>query len=100
VSSASRPSDAAVKPTRSAKRTDTSRRSAAGAEAGGGVAGAGEPASAVPHSPQNLTPGAFGVPHDGQAVDSGLPHSPQNLRPASFADAQAGHDRVSGTCQL
>jgi hypothetical protein len=64
------------------------------------VAGAGEAASAVPHSPQNLTPGAFGVPHDGQALDSGLPHSPQNFRPVSLADPQAAHETVAGTGQL
>jgi hypothetical protein len=41
-------------------------------------------ASAVPHSPQNFVPGAFGVAHAGQAIASAVPHSPQNFRPASF----------------
>ncbi len=67
-----------------------------------GVGGAGlvEAVSAVPHSPQNLTPGAFGVPHDGQALDNAVPHSPQNFLPGSFADPQAGQESVSGTGQL
>ena len=72
------------------------RRSGRG-RCGLGVAAA---ASAAPHSPQNLAPGAFGVPHEGQALDSGLPHSPQNFRPVSFADPQAAHETVSDTRQL
>jgi hypothetical protein len=54
----------------------------------------------VPHSPQNLTPGAFGVPHEGHALESAPPHSPQNFRPASLADPQAVHETVSDTAQL
>jgi hypothetical protein len=85
VSSASRPSDALVKPTRSAKSTETSRRSATGGAAvGTDRVGAGA-ASAVPHSPQNFTPGAFGDPQFAHATASGVPHSPQNFLPASFA---------------
>ena len=59
-----------MKPTRSANSTETRRRSAAGvarAVTGGAAA---LTVSAVPHSPQNFTPGAFGVPHDGHAVVS------------------------------
>jgi len=84
VSSASRPSEAAVNPTRSANNTETSRRSAWGdaALAGVDVAGA---TSAVPHSPQNFTPGALGDPQFAHATASGVPHSPQNFLPASFA---------------
>jgi hypothetical protein len=48
------------------------------------------PVSDVPHSPQNFTPGAFEVPHCGQAVASRAPHSPQNLRPASLVVPHAG----------
>ena len=94
-------SDAAVKPTRSAKRTETRRRSAAGAlAAGAAAAGAVVAPSAVPHSPQNFTDGAFGVPHDGHVCASVVPHSPQNFRPASFAEPHAGQEIVSDTAQL
>ena len=51
---------------------------------------AGPAVSAVPHSPQNFVPGAFDVPHDGQAAASAVPHSPQNFRPASFDVPHAG----------
>ena len=87
MSSASRPSEAVVKPTRSAKRTVTSLRSAAVETAG---SGAGAAISGEPHSPQNFVPGAFAVPHDGQARERGLPHSPQNFRLCSFSSPQAG----------
>ena len=61
MSSASRPSEAVVKPTRSAKSTETSRRSAAGAARRRRVGGRRLPAtSAVPHSPQNFAVGGFG----------------------------------------
>jgi len=56
--------------------------------------------SAVPHSPQNLMPGAFAAPHDGHAIASAVPHSPQNFRPGSLADPQAGQESVSDTAQL
>ena len=56
--------------------------------------------SAVPHSPQNLTPGAFGVPHAGHSVVSDEPHSPQNFLPASLSDPQDGHVTTPGTCSL
>ena len=49
----------------------------------------------VPHSPQNLVPGGFGVPQCAQAALKLVPHSPQNLRPASFVVPQAGR-RVLG----
>src|SRR5437764_458016 len=103
-----------VKPTRSAKRTLTSRRSATGVagpaaaepfvgRAGApvvvagcapgpadvvGAAAAGAPASPVPHSPQKRAVGAFAVPQFGHTLASRAPHSPQNFRPASFAVPQ------------
>ena len=88
MSSASRPSDADVKPTRSAKSTETSRRSAA--VRCRAAAPEAPLRSAEPHSPQNFIVGAFAVPHDGQARASALPHSPQNLRPSSFSALQVG----------
>src|ERR671930_1114507 len=96
--SASRDSEIVVKPTRSANRTETSRRSATGAiGAGGSPAGATSTASRAsgePHSPQNLAPGEFATPQDGQATASGLPHSAQNFRPGSFSVAQLGQSIV------
>ncbi len=93
MSSASRPSDADVKPTRSANSTETCLRSVEGAMRD---AGAGCPASAAPHSPQNLTPGVFEPPQVGQACESALPHSPQNFRPGSFSLPQA-EQRISNS---
>ena len=92
MSSASRASEAVVKPTRSAKRTETSRRSAAGASATGLCSSR---TSASPHSPQNFVPAALGVPHAGQAIASEAPHSPQNFRPASFSEPQAAQAIMS-----
>ena len=88
MSSASRPSEAAVKPTRSTNSTETSRRSAAAGSrdavaAGAAVATAPSP-SLVPHSPQKFTSAAFGVPHDGHGAARLAPHWRQNLRPSSF----------------
>src|SRR5580704_14683834 len=76
TSSASRDSASVVNPTRSANRTDTSRRSATGADwvvAGSGAAaadtpGLGAPASAVPHSPQNFRPDGFCAEHREQII--------------------------------
>ena len=76
-----------MKPTRSAKRTETSRRSAAGA-AGSRVAGARRLDSAVPHSPQNRCPGGLAAPQDEQTAASAFPHSPQNFCPAGFSAPQ------------
>ena len=67
---------------------------------GATAAGAVVVPSAVPHSPQNFTDGAFGVPHDGHVCASVVPHSPQNFRPASFAEPHAGQEIVSDTAQL
>jgi hypothetical protein len=76
TSSASRDSASVVNPTRSANRTDTSRRSATGADwvvAGSGAAaadtpGLGAPASAVPHSPQNFWPDGLCAEHREQII--------------------------------
>jgi len=38
-----------------------------------------ETARGLPHSPQNLKPGGFSVPHCGQAGASFAPHWPQNF---------------------
>ena len=104
MSSASRCSDAAVKPTRSTKRTETRRRSATGpdaeswrpfpetvgASAVADLVSATSPAAAreLPHSPQNFAPAGLTVPHTGQVAASRAPHSTQNLRPSSFAVPQ------------
>ena len=91
MSSASRPSDAAVNPTRSANSTETSRRSACAWDAVVSGVWPAVAASDAPHSPQNLAPGAFEVPHDAHARVSGAPHSPQNLRFASLGSPQEPH---------
>src|SRR5262249_24741536 len=84
-------------PTRSANRTETSRRSVVCSDVteragGGGVPATGTaPAREDPHSPQNFIPGAFRVPHEGQATVRGRPHSPENLRRASFSNPQFEH---------
>ena len=90
MSSASRPSEARVKPTRSANRTETSRRSAAGRRRRAAGSELRRCASADPHSPQNFFAGAFAVPQAGQATRERAPHSPQNFRPAWFSALQAG----------
>ena len=61
-----------MKPTRSAKSTETSRRSAAGrsARGRGGAARSRRP-SGVPHSPQNARPARSRAPQDGQPSASG-----------------------------
>ena len=55
-----------MKPTRSAKRTETSRRSAGGRRALRAlpVAAGGVERERRPHSPQNFSPGSFAAPHD------------------------------------
>ena len=101
MSSASLPSARVVKPTRSAKSTETRRRSAIGAAAArdgawGDAAAAdvatvaGTAVNGVAHSPQNFVVGGFVDPQLGQTEASFDPHSPQNLRPASFSAPQLG----------
>src|SRR3954469_25929786 len=98
TSSASRPSENGVNPTRSANSTETIRRSAIGGRAGAapaaapdGVVAAARPGSvgiASPQDPQNLAFGSFGSPHAEQLVESGVPHSRQNRRDAAFVAPQ------------
>src|SRR5262249_54000916 len=88
VSSASRSSEAAVKPTRSAKRTETRRRSAVGATAAGAAAEA-SASSAAPHSSQNRALAETGWPF-GQSRSSGGPQDEQNLASARFSVPQLG----------
>ena len=80
-----------MKPTRSAKSTETSRRSAAGAAVRERRTRPAAAPSAAPHSPQNFTVGGFAVPQLGHARASAVPHSPQNFRPASFSEPQDEH---------
>src|SRR5437763_5042208 len=84
TSSESRDSDRVVKPTRSANRTETSRRSAAGSLGGGWpMLGRREVAavspSAAPHSPKNFRPGGLGCPQTPQRLAMEAQHSPQNF---------------------
>jgi hypothetical protein len=81
TSSASRDSDSGVNPTRSAKRTETRRRSTDGTGADPCTA----TSSGAPHSPQKRSPGSFAAPQAGQATASGVPHWAQNFRPDRFA---------------
>src|SRR5262245_4171084 len=48
------------------------------------------PCTSVPHSPQNLIPGAFANPQLGHLAFSDAPHSPQNFMPLAFSKPQAG----------
>lgn len=66
----SRRAEREVKPTRSAKRTLTTRRSSR-------VGVAPTVWRSLPHCPQNLKFGVDCWPHDGQVSDSDWPHSPQ-----------------------
>src|SRR5690348_15692961 len=87
TSSASRDSDNGVNPTRSAKRTETRRRSAAGFSR---VATGASAASGVPQSPQNASSGSFTAPQLGHASASGDPHREQNFRPGRFSVPHEG----------
>ena len=91
MSSASRVSESGVKPTRSAKRTETRRRSAAGASRQVRTAATVSLGSTgAPHSPQNFSPPASEAPHDGHATASAVPHSDAERFPASFSAVQLG----------
>src|SRR5207244_7938693 len=87
TSSASCSSENGVKPTRSAKRTETRRRSAADVWVGS-VWAAGCPVRAVPQSPQNLASGRLEAPQLGHGADSGCPHVSQNFRPVGLSAPQ------------
>jgi len=71
---------------------ETRRRSATGAIACAGAAGAAAPTSwsGVPHSPQNFSLPVTAAPHAGQDRASGVPHSVQNFLPSGFSVAQFG----------
>jgi hypothetical protein len=63
-----------------------------GAGLGAGIAAADVAcgASGLPHSPQNLAPGAANVPHCGQLSGNRVPHCPQNFEELGFSAAQTG----------
>ena len=103
--SGSSPSLRAVKPTRSANRIETRRRSVTAGSAAGllpcaadraGVAMAPAaavptpPTAGVPHSEQNLAPGRLTAPQAGQLVAKRVPHSEQNLAPTALEVPQLG----------
>ena len=79
-----------MKPTRSANRTETSRRSATAAELATGACAAGRAvgSSGVAHSEQNFAPGRFALPQVGQDAGRGVAHSAQNLEPGRFSVPQ------------
>ncbi len=82
-----------MKPTRSAKRTETSRRYATGSvsSAGGGDEGAvAAAASCSPHSAQYRWPTTASVPQAPQTGASAAPHSGQNFDSARTGAAHAG----------
>src|SRR3954453_4609759 len=81
-----------VKPTRSAKRTETRRRSATGASvlAGFAVVVAAAATSCVPQSPQKRWPGGLTMPHVGPGASSDVPQLPQNRLPLGFSVPQLG----------
>ena len=77
-----------MKPTRSAKSTETRRRSVGrlGAPRGGGGAGRRRSAaSGVPHSPQKRSSAVSGAPQDGQAAASEEPQLRQKRFPEGFS---------------
>src|SRR5215212_6873314 len=104
TSSASRPSEYVVKPTRSANSTLTRRRSATAATDGvdaGGAAIGGEftrlvaagragaaPANGVAHSEQNFACARFSVPPLGQRAANGVAHSMQKRAPTLLSVPQ------------
>lgn len=63
----------------------------AGVGVGGGRVGS---ARGVPHSPQNLSSGAHGAPHEPHVNSSFAPHSTQNFRPSRFSWPQDGQSTV------
>src|SRR5215218_7215110 len=94
TSSASRPSENDVKPTKSTNNTDTRRRSVSGS-CGSAAAvdedDAASKANGEPHSPQNLASAALVAPHAAQRRESRAPHSLQNFRPGSLPTPHATH---------
>src|SRR5438067_11825488 len=82
TSSGSRLSDRPVKPTRSANRTETSRRSVAGMTISPASTAS---ARGAPHSPQNLSPGWFAAAQEGHEIARPAAHWAQNLRPGRFS---------------
>src|SRR5690242_2311944 len=76
-----------VEPTRSQNNTVKWRRSPPADGITGAVTASAARASlnAVPHSPQNVSPGWTGAPHFGQVVTRGAPHVVQNLRPSRLS---------------
>ncbi|MFO7701133.1 MAG: hypothetical protein R6W79_11085 [Acidimicrobiia bacterium] len=85
-----------MKPTRSAKTTDTSLRSpasstglGAGAEEVAGVCAS--DTSPVPQVKQKRFVGSLAVPQDGHARDSAWPHWEQNAWPEGFSVPQFPH---------
>src|SRR4029077_5478728 len=76
TSSASRFSESGVKPTRSAKRREKSRRSTVTVGRSADLAGA---ARELPQSPQNRSPGSFAAPQSGHEIPSVVPHSAQTF---------------------
>src|SRR5262249_60095490 len=97
-SSASRDSESGVKPTRSAKSTETSRLSAAGAEDSTGPCAEARATAcrAEPHSPQNFSLPSMAAPQEEHARARGEPHSVQNFLPSWFSARQLGHSIVVG----
>ena len=94
TSSGSRASESGVKPTRSQKRTEQSRRSATGTAAWawrGTAAAAAAGSSGPPQWPQNLNPAVTGWPHDGQDCVSAAPHSPQKRMPSELVVPHEAH---------
>src|SRR5579875_3808992 len=87
TSSESLDSDRVVNPTRSAKRTETRRRSVCTTSAAATRAALRGRSGTIglPHSLQNLAAEGTGEPHEGQERERGAPHSEQNLLPSRFS---------------
>jgi hypothetical protein len=84
-----------VKPTRSAKSTETRRRSDTAADA---VAGTGEArgASAIPHSPQKRSPGSFAAPQCAHGSSSAVTYYAQKRLPGRFPAPHAEQLVITG----
>ena len=83
----------AVKPTRSANSTQTSRRSATGAAVPAAPAGV-VAVTAAPHSPQNRSPASSGAPQAEHPLASDPPQAEQNLRPSRLLTPQCAQETI------
>src|SRR3972149_4410018 len=95
MSSGSTPSPAAVKPTRSAKMTDTTLRSSPPVS---DARGSGGTRVAEPQEGQKRAASGSTVPHNLQRWSSGDPHDAQNRASGAVGAAHEGQAGIAGGC--